>query len=193
MKKVIAIIFILVLAGLGVWYAASSHISFTFPVSNQSTSLTTGATSTPAAPAAAQTRDIPQGFKEFRTQPYHFSILYPDEVSVRDQSGGSGGPFTLVLANSDASKALQVYVQPYTQPTITPTRFKLDAPYAKTTNPISIEVLGAKGLEFVGSSAGNPDMLEIWFIHEGLLYEVTAPASLKTWAENIIQTWEFVN
>jgi hypothetical protein len=193
MKGIAALFFVIVLIGLGVWFAMNSPVSFTLPnLTASSTPATMGSASSTAS-STAHTRTLPAGYQEFRSQPYHFSIFYPDTLSIRDQSGGGGGPFTLVLANSDASQALQVYVQPYTLPTITPTRFKLDAPYAKTTNPTNIEVLGAKGLEFVGSSAGNPDMLEIWFIHEGLLYEVTAPASLKSWAEDIVQTWEFVN
>jgi len=192
MKRFIATIFILVLVGLGVWYATSSHIFSTITNSTAASAEIVSTSTAPAGSNIAQTRSPPQGYKEFRTQPYHFSIFYPDTLTIRDQSGGHGGPFTLVLANSDASHALQIYVQPYNLPTITQERFKLDAPYTSTTNPINITMQGAKGLEFVGSSAGNPDMLEIWFINKGLLYEVTAPASLKGWVESLLQTWEFV-
>lgn len=40
----------------------------------------------------------------------------------------------------------------------------------------------------------NPAMgtaREIWFLHGGLLYEVTAPLSLDGWLVQIMETWQF--
>ena len=42
-----------------------------------------------------------------------------------------------------------------------------------------------------GSNSVMGDTREIWFIHAGLLYEVTTYKQLDSWLVPILQTWQF--
>jgi hypothetical protein len=45
---------------------------------------------------------------------------------------------------------------------------------------------------FYGNNAIMGDTREVWFIHSGLLYEVTTYKQLDSWLGQIMQTWTFI-
>jgi hypothetical protein len=45
---------------------------------------------------------------------------------------------------------------------------------------------------FYGNNAIKRDTREVWFIHGGLLYEVTTYKQLDSWLAQIMQTWQFI-
>ena len=51
---------------------------------------------------------------------------------------------------------------------------------------------GARGTKFYGYNTTLGDTRELWFIHNGFLYEVTTFKELDEWLGSIIQTWKFI-
>jgi hypothetical protein len=56
----------------------------------------------------------------------------------------------------------------------------------------NVSVGGAKGIAFYGWDDRLHDTREVWFIHDGLLYEVSTFKSLDTWLAPIMQSWTFI-
>jgi hypothetical protein len=85
----------------------------------------------------------------------------------------------------------EVYVTPYSGAQITEQEFKLDEPSGVENQPTHVTIDGVPATAFYGSNSAMGDTREIWFIHGGLLYEVTTDKQLDSWLVPIMQTWQF--
>jgi hypothetical protein len=54
-----------------------------------------------------------------------------------------------------------------------------------------VTIDGVPATMFYGSNSVMGDTREIWFIHDGFLYEVTTYKQLDSWLAPIMQTWHF--
>lgn len=148
----------------------------------------------PSASSANDTRfarEAPAGFGEYHNIRYHFSLFYPENLSVKEFSG-SGSTITVTFQNPADAKGFQIYSFPYNKPQISQERFKKDIPSGVQTELKSITLAGATGAAFYSKDAELGDTYEVWLIKGGILYEVTTLKSLDTWLQNILQTWEFI-
>lgn len=136
------------------------------------------------------TREIPDGYKEFRSDFYRFSLLYPDDLSVREYRG----PDTTLTVSFDAKdgKGFQIFVVPYGGDQISGQRFKLDVPSGVREEPTDILIDGTQAIAFFSADSALGDTREVWFIKNGFLYEVTTFKELDTWLAGIMQTWMFL-
>jgi hypothetical protein len=57
--------------------------------------------------------------------------------------------------------------------------------------PTHVTIDGVPATMFYGSNSIMGDTREIWFIHAGLLFEVTTYKQLDTWLLPILHTWQF--
>ena len=152
----------------------------------------------PAAVEASQSetyvskRDVPPGFVEYARQNYHFSILLPETVTIKEQGGTGDEPLMLVVQDPSSGYGFQIYAFPYNQPTITQERFKIDEPSGAMKQPQDVKVAGAKGTMFVSTAAPVGDIREIWFINNGIMYEVTTALTFDDWIRPIMGTWQFI-
>jgi hypothetical protein len=174
-------IFLLAAAGVAVFYFAPS---ISIDLSQQIAK--TGVVAVPDFK-----RDAPAGEKEYHSMQYHFSILYPDYLSVKEVPE-VGGSLTVTFESIPESKGFQIYVLPYGQPKVTEQQFKLDNPSGVRKGLKNISIAGATGATFYGSDELLGDTAEVWFIKSPYLYEITTLKDLASWLEPIIQTWEFI-
>ena len=114
--------------------------------------------------------EIPSGAKEFRSAPFHFSILYPEGMTVQVYKE-KGKAFTAAFEDDKAREELDVFVLPYAEQQIT-ARFKVDEPSGVFKEPHDITVDGVRATTFFGHNPTIGDTREVWFIHGGYLYEV---------------------
>ena len=136
-------------------------------------------------------RTAPAGFKEFSSQPFHFSLLFPQDLAVQVYQEQSGA-LTATFSDSTGEKQFQIFAISYNQTQITPERFKLDEPSGVRKEPVDVVIGGVRATSFFGNNAVMGDTREVWFINRGILYEVTTFKELDSWLAGIMQTWQFI-
>lgn len=169
-----------------------------------------GAPATPAATAAASTSDLtffptpasspapvsapkqspPPNSKIYQSATYGFSLYYPNTLSMSVHSVG-GNSAVILFQNKAAQEGFQVFVTPYSDPKITQQRFQMDEPSGIMSDPQNITIDRAAATEFFSTNSGMGASREVWFLHGGYLYEVTAPQALDSWLLSILETWQF--
>lgn len=127
---------------------------------------------------------------EYRSAKYHFSLFYPSVLGVKTYDEG-GGAMTIVFENAKLVQGFQIFVVPYSQPQVTEQRFKQDEPSGVRTNVQNIQIDGAVGAAFFSKNALG-DTYEVWFIHGGYLFEVTALRQDEDELNDALRTWQFI-
>lgn len=131
------------------------------------------------------------GAQEYRSTAYRFSLLYPENLEVKEFDEG-GGAATVAFQNIETSQGFQIFITPYNELQVTPERFRLDAPSGVMQNPVDTAVGGVPARSFFGRDGFLGDTAELWFIYKGYLYEVTAPKEHTAWLSSIMGTWQFL-
>lgn len=149
-----------------------------------------------------ETRKIPEEWREYRNHKQGFSLRYPKELAVKEYDEGDG-TYTIVFGEAADStnasreeetgeKGFQIFFTPYMGDTITRSRMLKDIPSGKFTKPVEV-IIGDGVRAIIFSDEGLfGEMREVWFIHNGYLYEATAYLSLDEWLSRIMSTWRFV-
>lgn len=132
----------------------------------------------------------PAGTKAYENNSYGISLFYPENLTVAEQKG-TGNSLTVLFGDKNKNEGFQVFVIPYGQSKITDERFHLDEPSGVMNNPVNITIDGTSATEFQSTNQAMGTTREIWFLHGGLLYEVTAPLPLDSWLTGIMKTWVF--
>lgn len=143
------------------------------------------------APETAQARVVPDGWREYRNTAYRFSLLYPQELEVKEYPEG-GNALTITFQNIKKQEGFQLFIVPYQEPQVSEERFKQDLPSGVRIKMIDMTVDGATGAAFYSTNVMLGETREIWFIRGGYLFEVTTLKSLDTWLDGILQTWKFL-
>lgn len=147
--------------------------------------------STPPSVPESTTQDAARGQRKYKNTAFHFSLLYPQNLQLREYKE-PGGALTVTFQDVAAQQEVQIFVTPYGDAQITDARFKLDEPSGVEVDPTNIVVDGAKGTEFFSSAPTMDDTRDVWFIKNGYLYEVTTFKELDSWLQQILQTWQFM-
>lgn len=97
----------------------------------------------------------------------------------------------LVLAEGSAGESFQIFIIPFDEPgPLTPERIKRDLPKKLIQNPRTGTLDGTKVIVFL-SREGSEEVLEVWFVHSGSLYQITAKTGFADVLQSILQTWRF--
>lgn len=151
-----------------------------------------------AAPTLASTspealaREVPEGWKEYTSSRYRFSLFYPQGLAVQSFNEG-GGAQTVTFQNTTTVEGFQIFIVPYTEPQVTDERFKQDVPSGVRKELTNITIDGATGAAFYSTNTLLGETREVWFVHGGYLYEVTTLKPLGSWLDDILGTWRFGN
>jgi len=182
---------LLALACAGYFFLSQKHAKSVSPSSPAGafTAAVDASTSTPASITSASAQP-PPNTKEYQNNPYDFSLYYPDDLTVSEQKVG-GNSEVLLFQDKTSGEGFDVFVTPYGEPKITQQRFEMDEPSGVMNDPQNITIDGAAATEFFSTNPAMGASREIWFLHEGYLYEVTAPQPLDQWLLQIMQTWHF--
>lgn len=121
---------------------------------------------------------------------YGFSLTYPSELIVQefDEVGGE----TIVFQKPQEQKGFQLYITPYADTTISESRIKNDIPSGIIREPTEVLLAGdIRGLLFWSEVPVIGESRELWFVHDGYLYQVTTYAPLDAWLADIMSTFRF--
>lgn len=119
-----------------------------------------------------------------------FSLLYPDNLTKREYSDGDTS--TIVFEDKDRGEGFQIFIVPHEGAEVSAERFKMDVPSGVMKEPQNIFVDGVPAQKFYSQNQIVGETVEVWFIYEGLLYEVTAPKVLEQWLSEILRSWSFM-
>jgi hypothetical protein len=147
-------------------------------------------TATTSAALSSGTMAQPAGTEAYMSNAYHFSLFYPDDLSVSEKEL-SGSSEVILFQDEADQQGFQIFVTPYAGEKITEQRFEMDEPSGVMEDPQNVTIDGAAATEFISSNSAMGASREIWFLHGGYLYEVTAPQSLDSWLLQIMETWQF--
>lgn len=147
----------------------------------------------PAATAVANSQPTQIQTQAFTHPSLGFSFEYPAGYNIGQFSDDNGQTVLIQQVGSDKSNlSVQVYAQPFDEPgPITVARIQKDLPKQLIQNPQNISVGGISGLLFNSQEDGIGQTQEAWFISEGQLYSVTAPASASDLLQSILSSWKF--
>lgn len=154
------------------------------------TSATSSASKTLTSPLMGP-RTPPPGYLEYRNTKYRFSLFYPNILTVKSYDEGDGAT-TIAFQDIKTAQGFQVFVMPYSARQVSTERFHKDEPSGVMKGPKNVSIDGVAATSFYGSNEMLGDTAEIWFIHDGYLFETTAPKPLASWFSQIMTTWSFL-
>lgn len=137
----------------------------------------------------SESEPIPDGFDQYRNPRFHFSLIYPETLRVVDEVVGGA---LLVTFQDEEGRGFQIYAFAYNEPTISAERFRKDIPSGVMKEPVEVLVAGVPAQMFFSTDASLGETREVWFIHKGVLYEVTTYKELDAWLSEIMRTWKFI-
>jgi hypothetical protein len=182
--KIISLCVAALLASAGAFLFVAQKWNVEPPVASvpREATSTTGSTQRAAA-----------GSREYRNERYHFSFLYPEDLDVHvfDQEGG----VEVITFEDKAVVSLvgfQILVVPYKDERISDEQFRRDLPSGVRTDVSNVTIDGVAGTAFYSVDASLGDTREVWFTHDGFLYEVTTYKALDEWLREILTTWQFI-
>ena len=122
---------------------------------------------------------------------YKFSFEFPKELGVARYPEGNASE-TVVFQKPGEKLGFQIFITPYIGETITEERLRADVKGGTIEKPTEV-IIGnnQRALVFFSNDPVAGRLREVWFIHDGFIYEVTAYAELDTWLADILKTWRF--
>ena len=126
---------------------------------------------------------------------YGFSFDYPSEWEVSYFSDETGKTILAQKAD-DPQQDVQVYIQPFDEPetSLTKQRILKDLPGMTIENEKAMTLAsGINALSFSGRDENFGKTREVWFVHNGFLYQITAPSGNQEILEKMINSWKLNN
>ena len=141
-------------------------------------------------PSSSADSSIP-GISEpgfYKSDQYGFSFGYPKEFKVSEFN--ESGADVILIRDAAANSVFQISVSPFDEPgPITKERILQDIPDMPIINDKEISVGGLKALSFTNKNAAL-ETFEIWFVHGGNLYQISAFPSFVGRLDKILATWK---
>ena len=128
---------------------------------------------------------------------YHpkYGFSFECDKSLKVTAFDEGGYGETILAQGDNEKnGFQIFVSPFDEAgPITPERIRQDLPDLTINQPQQVIITknNITGLIFFSREPSLGETREVWFIHDGYLYQMTTYASLDNWVGRILETWKF--
>ena len=127
---------------------------------------------------------------------YGFSLDHPASWRHSNVQDDEYGGEVFLFEGPGAGEGFQIFLSPFDEPldVLTPERIREDVPAIAIENP-QVVVVGQGGqfraLIFFSNDESLGRTREVWFIHEGYLYQLTVPAGRDAEIARVMGTWEF--
>lgn len=127
----------------------------------------------------------------FTSEAYGFSVAHPEGLSLTEYQESNGG-HTFAFESADKKKGFQVFTIPYDEAQITASRIQKDTKSGPLDTPVEVVIAGERALLFYSKDPLAGKLREVWFLHNGRLYEVTAFDEHDAWLAGVMSTWKFI-
>jgi hypothetical protein len=122
-----------------------------------------------------------------------FSFRYPATFTVSEIPQAEDSALLLVEDPTRERQGFQVSSMPYDEAEpLTPERIRQDVPDITMENAQPFRVAGEPGISFVQQQ--DPALgktYEVWFVHNGMLYEAATYADRAALLHDVLSTWTF--
>lgn len=149
----------------------------------------------PVQPELAVEEEKNQLTHTYSNKKYGFSFHYPDGFNVSEFAEGELGDIVLMQGPSknNIQAGFQIFIAPFDEPgPITKERILQDEPTMMVENGQSIILpSGIPAFAFLSKNQSLGHTLEVWFVHNGYLYQISTYASLIDFMTAILGTFSF--
>lgn len=128
--------------------------------------------------------------EKYYNERYGFSMELPDGVRVHEIKEGRDS-VTVRIEDELGGRGFQVFVLPYAKEEISEEQFLRDIPSGVRKQEEMLELGGVPAVAFISEDFRLGEVREVWMLHGGYLYEITAPLASDAWVESILQTFLF--
>jgi hypothetical protein len=120
-----------------------------------------------------------------------FSFSYPAEWVVTSFEDAEGE--TVLLRDRSTNGDVQLYLTPFDEAIVlTAARIKQDLPSLSVIDPLQVEIgKRVSGVYFKSVKEGIGEAQEVWFVHEGFLYQITAVKTHPKALADILASFKF--
>lgn len=120
-----------------------------------------------------------------------FNFRYPAEFDVDILPDGTDSK-ALLFQNRRTGEGFQIYLTPFEEQIIlTPDRIRQDIPDIVLNHFQEIRISGVLTLFFASQDETFGNTYEVWFVHQGTLFQITAPADSVDLLKQILITFKF--
>jgi len=175
--------------------AATSLASSTPADEIAATDEATAAWRTPEA-AAAASRYAAAPFAHTYTNPaYGFSFEYPDGLAIGEWTDplDEGDATTVLIQSVPENVFFQMYITPWGDPQtpLTAALIEEAAPQLQVHDARPIIVGGVDGIMFSAQAPNQGDSVQVWFVHDGALYQISTYPEQLPLLSKVLTTWTF--
>lgn len=185
-KFLLSILVIGMIAAAGWWYLASKG----FVLWSTSTTLTQPRVVGENVPVEQPTLTA-EGLATYTDAQYNFSLSYPAGYRIGRFTEGEGSTFVI---QDNKGVGMQLVVTPFDEDiALTPARIQQDLPDMPMSDVREVSLPTAKipAVVFKSSGGGFGESVELWFVHEGYLYQASSYLSQLTFLEGVMGTFHF--
>ena len=134
---------------------------------------------------------LTNGTRRIQHPKYHFTLAVSSTTQIERYDEG-GDSETLLFTDEQAGTEFQLFVTPYAQKEITKGRLSTDIKSGDIREPTEIVLQnGTHAMMFWSHAPLIGESREVWFIHDGYLYEMTVARELDSWLAGILNTIVF--
>jgi hypothetical protein len=176
--------------------SAATSLALSTPADDiAATNEATAAWRTPEA-AAAASRYAAAPFTHTYTNPtYGFSFQYPDGLAIGEWTdpADGGDATTVLIQNVPENVFFQIYITPWSDPEtpLTAALIEEAAPQLQVHDARPIIVGGVDGIMFSAEAPNQGDSVQVWFVHDGALFEIDTYAEQLPLVSKVLASWTF--
>ena len=139
----------------------------------------------------SQVSEAVDGYWTYTNFRYKFSFQCPEAFNVADFD--EGDTQTILVSKKDTRDGFQIFIAPFDEPgPITKERILQDLPDLKIENSEQrLLKNGEIALIFFANDSALGKTREIWFVHDGYLYQITTIQAFDVQLVQIMNTWKF--
>ena len=134
---------------------------------------------------------VPALSKPYTNSKYHFSLMLPDDFTVRESS--MDGKDMIVFQNSK-SEGIQITISPYDDiKVLTADMIEKELPDMKVSDAEPVEIgMYNKGVAFRSNNdAFDGASREVWFVFDSKLYQISTYERFDKLLQKMFETWRF--
>lgn len=118
-----------------------------------------------------------------------FSFHYPHDFRINSTPYEKNGE--VITFEKDDDTGFQIFLSPFDEEgPLTKERILQDLDITMQ-NPREIEIDSVPAISFNGNEESVGETYEVWFVHEGYLYQITAYVGFQEGIRKILGTWGF--
>lgn len=189
-KKILIISIIIVVTGY-FWYKSRGDNTLTSDVKETPTSV--------SGQNVDRNIDILKYPKIYTSPDGKFTFNYPDGFKITDNTGASSAsaegtivPGKILVESGQPNKGFEITIIPFDEPgPLTAERIHQDLPNLEISKFRNIDISSVSALAFDSKDDSIGDTSEIWFTHNGSLYQAQTYRSFSPEMEEILKTLKF--